>query len=85
MSARSGAPGRRTRKRFFTSVNDFEERVEKPSWRGLVSGGEIERHAPGMRFFTKVDANCRRFTVPRQWTAEKIGGPAAQAIVIVWS
>jgi hypothetical protein len=43
---------------------------EKPSWRGLVSGGEIERQAPGsalkfrMRFFAKVDPNCRRSTVP---------------------
>ena len=91
MSARSGAPGQRARKRLFTGVNGLEERVEKLSWRGLVPGGEIERHAPGsalkfrMRSFAKVDANCRRSTVPRQWTAEKIGGPAAKAIVIVWS
>ena len=44
MLARSGAPGQRARKRLFTGVNGVEERVEKPSWRGLVPGGEIERH-----------------------------------------
>jgi hypothetical protein len=43
MSARSGAPGQRARKRLFNGVNGVKERVEKPSWRGLVPGGEIAR------------------------------------------
>ena len=44
MAARSGMPGQRARTRLFTGVIGVEERAEKPSWRGLVPGGEIERH-----------------------------------------
>jgi hypothetical protein len=57
MSARSGAPGQPALKRLFPSVNDVEERVEKPSWRGLVPGGEIERRklpCQGLTFTCKT-------------------------------
>ena len=43
LAARSGMPGQRARTgRLFTGVIGVEERAEKPSWRGLVPGGEIE-------------------------------------------
>jgi hypothetical protein len=59
MAARSGAPGQRARTRLFTAVNGVEERAEKPSWRGLVPGGEIERHKillPKLNFRLKAGA-----------------------------
>jgi hypothetical protein len=41
--ARSIAPGQTARKRLLSGVNGIEERVEKPSSRGLVPGRGIEQ------------------------------------------
>jgi hypothetical protein len=48
-------------------------------------GIDPKRSSPPFQWYepiAKRDANCCRSTVPRQWVAEKTGGPAAKAIII---